>query len=231
MGRIELVNAHRWIVSRIAALGIALAVGLWTPAAHAVDATLSPIQIQALHRLDAEFICPEKLSAPEAQVQALGAYSLKFALATGSISAQRTSQAWMAALRAHHCNSTLEEVRDDIQSPSAPPSVETWSLDGGYLYLLVNRYAVSGEIIQVRKSDGLTRDVIDGNSLAVIRSGPYRGYLLVQRHRYRPEGGSYNPTFIVRPDGKELHQVPGTEADDGENHSGAWLRSKGWQAW
>lgn len=128
-----------------------------------------------------------------------------------------------------------------IPAASAPPGVEDCdrpilsktvrSLDGGYVYQQVCRWVTSGDIIQVRLSDGRRKEVTAGNSLAVIRNGPWRGYLLVSKHKYKlgNQGGSYDATWVVRPDGKEMFAVPGTDDGD-EAQVSAWLRSKGWIA-
>lgn len=110
-------------------------------------------------------------------------------------------------------------------------SHQTRSLDGGYVYQQVCRWATSDDIIQVRLSDGRRREVTPGNSLAVIRNGPWRGYLVVSQHRYKriPGGGTYDAYWVVRPDGKNMFQIPGTEDGD-EAEMRAWLRSHGWVA-
>ncbi|KUR74248.1 hypothetical protein AQZ50_18260 [Novosphingobium sp. Fuku2-ISO-50] len=108
---------------------------------------------------------------------------------------------------------------------------QTASLDGGYVYQQVCHWATSSDIIQVRLLDGKRKEVTPGNSLAVIRNGPYRGYLLVQKHKYNPgpEMGSYDSTWIIKPDGTEILEVPGTR--DGEDAPvQAWLQAKGWVA-
>ncbi len=105
---------------------------------------------------------------------------------------------------------------------------QTRSLDGGFIYQQVCRWVTSDVIIQIRVSDGRRREVGPGNSLAVIRNGPWRGYLLLSRHKYHPGGGSYDPTFVVRPDGAEAMVVPGSE--DGEEAVQAWLDLNGWLA-
>ncbi len=101
------------------------------------------------------------------------------------------------------------------------------SLDGGYSYRLVDRYATSAEVVQVRRADGRTRDVIDGNSVSVIRNGPYRGYLLVSRHKYRDDG-AYDPTDLVRPDGKVVTTLPDCDDDEDGSCARSWLDAHGW---
>jgi hypothetical protein len=108
-----------------------------------------------------------------------------------------------------------------------------FSLDGGYVYVDADAWTTSSAVHQVDVATGKRRFVIDGSMLAVIRSGPYRGYLLVQRHIYYgpPNYGSYNPVYVVRPDAKEMFPVPGSDNDYGSRAVAPWLRSKGWTAW
>lgn len=109
-----------------------------------------------------------------------------------------------------------------------------FSLDGGYVYFSSsdaspNRNAVH----QVSLRSGVVRFIVNGFALKLIRTGPYRGYLLVQTHRYydRPQGGSYNPVFVIRPDGHVEIMVPGSANDDGELAVEPWLARHGWHAW
>ena len=104
----------------------------------------------------------------------------------------------------------------------------TFSLDGGYLYVLAGAWVTSDAVHQVNIRTGADRFVIDGNSVAVIRNGRYAGYLLVNRHVYRGEEGAWDPTFVVRPDGKESFMVPGSGED--EAAAAKWLASNGWTA-
>ena len=96
------------------------------------------------------------------------------------------------------------------------------------MYEQVCRGATTDMIVQVRLGDGSRRDVTPGNSLAVIRTGPWQGMLLVSIHKYK-DSGSYDATWVVRPDGKEMLQVPGTESGD-EGEVRAWLQANGWTA-
>ena len=103
------------------------------------------------------------------------------------------------------------------------------SLDGGFIYQRVCRWVTSDYIVQVRLSDGRRRGVTPGNTLAVIRNGPWRGYLLVSKHKYRPGGGSYDAFWVIRPDGREMFSIPGTDGGD-EAPVREWLRTNGWVA-
>jgi len=108
-----------------------------------------------------------------------------------------------------------------------------FSLDGGYIYIDADAWATSSAVHQINIKTGVHRFVIDGWTMGVLRTGPFRGYLLVGRHRYHPAPayGSFNPVYVVRPDGHETFMVPDSDKDDGERSLPAWLREKGWKAW
>lgn len=107
-----------------------------------------------------------------------------------------------------------------------------FSLDGGYVYVSSRDDEPGSEVVhQLKLSTGAERAVTGGTALSVIRTGQYRGYLLVRQHRYRgPEGGSYGPVLVVRPDGHPMFVVPGSDADDGKDAVTPWLRAHGWTA-
>lgn len=122
-----------------------------------------------------------------------------------------------------------DDSHRNLTSITAP----LFSLDGGFLYFSTSDAApTSGAVHCVDLKTGAVRFVVGGTALSVIRTGPYRGYLLVQQHRYydRPEGGSYNPVVVVRPDGHEALVVPGSAIDDGDRAVSPWLAKNGWRA-
>jgi len=128
----------------------------------------------------------------------------------------------------------VSKYDDDHRANLANLDTPMFSLDGGYIYFSSsdaspNRSAVH----QYNVKTGAIRFVTGGSGLSVIRSGPYRGYILVQKHKYyeRPEGGSYNPVFVVRPDGAIQLMVPGSDKVDGERAVRPWLSKNGWRAW
>jgi hypothetical protein len=126
----------------------------------------------------------------------------------------------------HHDATDMTEVFISYGGP-------VFSLDGGFVYVTAQAWATSGAVHQVSLATGQERFIIDGGVDKVIRTGPWRGYLLVTRHMYypAPKEGSYDPTYVVRPDAKQSFVVPGTDKDDDKDHVTPWLKQHGWEAW
>jgi dipeptidyl aminopeptidase/acylaminoacyl peptidase len=108
-----------------------------------------------------------------------------------------------------------------------------FSLDGHYIYVSAEAWATSPAVHQINVETGAERFVIDGAATRIIRTGPYRGYLIVGRHRYypAPKLGSYDASYVVRPDAKEVFMIPGSDNDDKPDAIARWLKAKGWAAW
>jgi hypothetical protein len=102
-----------------------------------------------------------------------------------------------------------------------------FSLNGRFVYVMADAWATSAAVHQVEFATGKERFVVDANSLAVLRKGRYAGYLVVSRHRYygAPNYGSYDPCFVVRPDGKETFMVPGTDKDSCGPSMDRWMKA------
>jgi len=105
-----------------------------------------------------------------------------------------------------------------------------WSPDGRFVYFDRLESEVSAGTHQVDVRTGKEMRAFDGGLIGIVRTGPYRGYVLTQPHRYWVGGGSYNPIVLVRSDGKEILTVPGSDKDDGKRSLPRWLRAKGWKA-
>lgn len=92
-----------------------------------------------------------------------------------------------------------------LQSPAFSP-------DGGRIYFLSAAWATSGAVHALDLSAGAARFIAPGNSLEVIPSGDYAGFLLVSQHRNFLAGGSYDWYWLVTPEGREVDPVGEDEA-------------------
>ena len=123
---------------------------------------------------------------------------------------------------------------EDYSQNLAGLSKPLFSLDGGYVYFSsTDASPNSGYVHRFDLKLGVVKSICPGWALRVMRTGPYRGYLLVQTHRYwdRQEGGSYNPVFLTHPSGRRILMVPGSDNDDGELAIDPWLAKMKWRAW
>lgn len=109
-----------------------------------------------------------------------------------------------------------------------------FSLDGGYVYFnSTDASPNSGYVHQFDLKMNVIKAVCPGWGLRVMRTGPYRGYLLIQTHRYYepPRMGSYNPVYLIHPSGKKIMMVPGSDNENGELAIDPWLAKMNWRAW
>lgn len=108
-----------------------------------------------------------------------------------------------------------------------------FSLSGSYVYVLSTAWVTSDAVHQVNIKTGKEKFLTGSNTIQVIRNGPYAGYLLLQKHEYYTtgEGGSYDPTYVWRPDGKWHMMVPNTNLGAETDMTAEWLKKKGWKAW
>lgn len=140
------------------------------------------------------------------------------------------SSLWLASVDGAAPRRLAEPVESDqMEQGFISLNNPVFSPDGATLYVLANAWVTSDAVHAVDLASGRQRYVIDGNSVGVLLNGPYRGWLVVSRHRYWPKGGSYDPYFVVRPDAKKAFMVPRTDRDDSEAALAAWLKAKGWR--
>ena len=74
------------------------------------------------------------------------------------------------------------------------------------------------------------RSAMDGWLYGVLRTGPYRGHLLLGQEPYQRgrSGGAPNPVSVVSPSGEMVLLVPGSDQGDGHLSLANWLKEKGW---
>ena len=115
-----------------------------------------------------------------------------------------------------------EDLRQNLAAMWQPE----FSADGKAIYVEADAWTTSSAIHRVELATGAHRFVTDGEMLGLVPRGKFAGYLLVQKHKYHgaPKFGSYNPVYVVRPDGKQARLIPGSDKDEGETSVGVWLK-------
>jgi hypothetical protein len=71
------------------------------------------------------------------------------------------------------------------------------------LVVFASAWVTSGAVHAVKTDGSGLRYVIPGNELEVIPKGEYKGYLIVNQHRYFLGGGSYDWYWVFSPNEKE----------------------------
>jgi hypothetical protein len=124
-----------------------------------------------------------------------------------------------------------ETESDDPEKTQTGFNNPVFSNDGRTVYVLGHAWVTSDVVLAVDVGSGRARFVIGGNSVAVIRNGPYRGDLLVSQHKYHSgaQGGSYDPVDLVTPSGEPILTIPGS-ARDQDGAVRRWLKTHGWRA-
>ena len=124
-----------------------------------------------------------------------------------------------------------ETASEDPEKTQTGFNNPVFSNDGRTVYVLGHAWVTSDVVLAVDVKSGKARFVMGGNSVAVMRNGPYRGDLLVSRHKYHSggQGGSYDPVDLVTPAGKTILTVPGSARDE-DGAVRRWLKRHGWRA-
>ncbi len=82
-----------------------------------------------------------------------------------------------------------------------------FSPDGKYLYFCSAAWETSESIHCVNLGTAEEKFITDGNGMQIIPGGKYLGHLIVRKHRYHPEGGSYDHLWLVNPSGEVLDSL------------------------
>lgn len=94
---------------------------------------------------------------------------------------------------------------EDMKEVLAGFTYPQFSVDGKRIFFLSSAWATSDAVHCVDVASKRQRFVTDGNSLEVIRSGPHRGKLRINQHRYRKGiGGAYDRDYIFSEGGIEV---------------------------
>ena len=138
---------------------------------------------------------------------------------------------WIADGKTGSGRQFVSDLSGDVQNSIINPESVAFSLDGGFLYVTSQFGATSPGVHEVNVSTGQEKFVAPGALLKVVRTGKFRGYLIVGQHRYYdpPRTGSYNAAYLLRPDGHVELMIPHSDAQ--RDAVDAWLTANGWEAW
>ncbi len=126
-----------------------------------------------------------------------------------------------------------EQGADDLHAAIVDPEGAAFSLDGGYIYVTSALAPTGPGVHQISIATGQQKFVINGTLRSVLRTGPYRGDLIVDRRVPKAGGeeGSDEAAFIVGTDGKKVIMIPGSDDPRNRDVVARYLNEKGWKAW
>ena len=101
-----------------------------------------------------------------------------------------------------------DEPRRSVAGIGSP----SFSPDGRVVYFMSAGWVTSSGIHAIGVDGGALHFVTDGNSLEVIRSGKYRGYLIVNKHDYNDQG-AYDAFWLVSPSGQKIQNIGENDVD------------------
>jgi len=94
------------------------------------------------------------------------------------------------------CNKPEKQIID--------PSELMFSPDSKILYFITSAWTTSDALHGVNIDGTHQHYIAPANSVEIITKGTYKGYFIINEHRYfLPPGGSYNWYWLVSPDGKD----------------------------
>ena len=128
-------------------------------------------------------------------------------ISTGSGDAEAT-ELWMVGADGKNAARLLSgATHPKTERLLAGMSSPQWSPDGRRIFFLSAAWATSGAVHVLDVATRRERFVCAGNSLQMLRTGEYRGHMIVSQHRYFLGGGSYDWHWLLRPDGSEVGPI------------------------
>ena len=114
-----------------------------------------------------------------------------------------------------HEDEDSKKIITEINSP-------LFALNGKAVYFQTVTWVTSNAIHIFDLSTNKQHFVTDGNSLELIPTGKYKGYLIISQHRYYKtgDGGSYDDFWLVSPKGKAIKSL-----GDSQEQVNAFIRA------
>ena len=146
-------------------------------------------------------------------------------LVVTSLGDEQATELWIAeASGANARRLVLGTAADSVERALAVFRSPQFSPDSRRIYFLSRAWVTSDAVHAVDIATAREWFVAPGNSLEVITQGPFRGCLLVNQHRYRPnEGGSFDWTWLLDTGGHEIG-LAATDSEDEDRRLAEWKR-------
>ena len=128
------------------------------------------------------------------------------------------SELWLVDVRTKKAERLLRGRADkDIKKTLAAFSVPCFSLDNRALYFVSAAWATSGSVQRLDLRTRRVQFLVDGDDISVIRRGPDRGALLVERALIKQDKrgeslGRGQYVWVVSPTGKPLRELGPAES-------------------
>jgi dipeptidyl aminopeptidase/acylaminoacyl peptidase len=129
-----------------------------------------------------------------------------------SLNDTEATELWLVDSDGSHPELLLAGSQDkDPQKSLADFSSPQFSPDGRRIYFMSVGWVTSGAVHVVDIQSKRQSFVSPGNTLEVIQKGKYRGYLIVQEHKYfyGAKVGSYDHYWLLTPNGREIRHLGG----------------------
>lgn len=120
----------------------------------------------------------------------------------------RDEALWLMDVTGNNAHAIVVSAdNDDVKQNLTDLNNPRFSLDGKAVYFLSAAWVTSNAVHVVDLATHKQHFVTDGNSLELVPSGKYKGYLIVAKHKYHQGGGSYEDFWLVSPKGKAIKSL------------------------
>lgn len=120
----------------------------------------------------------------------------------------RDDALWLMDVSGNNAHAIVVSAEnDDVKQHLTDLNNPRFSLDGKAVYFLSAAWAISNAVHVVDLTTHKQHFVTDGNSLELVPTGKYKGYLIVSKHKYHQGGGSYEDFWLVSPKGKAIKSL------------------------
>ena len=129
-----------------------------------------------------------------------------------SLSDTEATELWLIDSDGEHLELLVSGKEDgDPKKSLADFSSPQFSPDGRRIFFMSVGWVTSGAVHVVDIQSKRESFVSPGNTLEVIQKGKYRGYLIVQEHKYflGAKVGSYDHYWLLTPNGREIRHIGG----------------------